>query len=235
MNVSESVSHLSLLNIGGPVMWPILLLSCITLVIVIERTLFLHRGSIKTLEFWEGIKNLIQKRRLMEALTVCEETPGPVARVVKSALLSYNKGEDAVRLAIQSSASVEIPLLERRIGSLGAIAKVAPMLGLLGTVISMWSAFQELNVVGPYANSADFAGLFAQAIVSTIAGLILAVFGHLMHHFLYGRVRAVVQDIEWVGTSLLQLQQGGDDIIVVSSGENQTIGNTGEVVSSPLK
>ncbi len=209
MNGSENVLSQSLISIGGPIMWPIMLLSLIMFVIVIERTLYLHRGSIKTLEFWEGIKNLIQKRRLIEALTVCEETPGPVARVVKAALLNFGKGEESMRLSIQSSALVEIPLMERRIGSLAAIAKVAPMLGLLGTVVGMWQAFQELNLTGPYANSADFAGLFAQAIVSTVAGLGLAVIAHLMHHFLYGRVRAVVQDIEWIGTSLLQLSQEG--------------------------
>src|SRR6478752_6281321 len=69
---------------GGPVMWLLLLLGLVSLVIFFERTLFLHRAQIRSTEFLNGIKNLLQKDRLMEALTLCEETHGPVAQLVKA-------------------------------------------------------------------------------------------------------------------------------------------------------
>ena len=71
---------------GGPVMWLLLLLGLVALVIFAERTLFLHRAQIRSTEFLNGIKNLLGKDRLMEALTLCEETPGPVAQLVKAGL-----------------------------------------------------------------------------------------------------------------------------------------------------
>ena len=76
----------SLFAKGGPVMWLLVLVGLVALGIFLERALFLHRGQISSTEFLNGIKNLLEKDRLMEALTVCEETPGPVATVVKAGL-----------------------------------------------------------------------------------------------------------------------------------------------------
>ena len=74
---------------GGPVMYPLLFVSVLGFVLFIERALFLHKGQIGTEDFLSGIKNLVGKKRLVEALTLCEDTPGPMARIVKSALLHY--------------------------------------------------------------------------------------------------------------------------------------------------
>src|SRR5258708_3917584 len=100
---------------GGPVMWLLVLLGLSAIILFIERALFLHRGQIRSTEFLGGIKNLLQKQRLMEALTLCEETPGPVAKVVKAGLRHAMDDEQAMRFAIQEAAIVEIPVLERRI------------------------------------------------------------------------------------------------------------------------
>ena len=72
---------------GGPVMWVVGALALVGLMLFIERTLYLHRGQIRAKAFLDGIKNALAKRRLVEALTLCEEAPGPVAAVVKAALL----------------------------------------------------------------------------------------------------------------------------------------------------
>ncbi len=194
---------LSLLERGGPLMWPMLVLSLLGLVFFLERTLYLHKGQIRTAEFVEGIKNLVRKRRLLEALTVCEETPGPVAAVVKAALLHHREDEARLRGAIQATALVEIPSLERRLGTIAAIAKVAPLLGLLGTVVALSEAFNAMRVAGPFANSADFSGLISSAFITTASGLAIAIMAYLAHHFLYGRVRALVHDMEWVGNDML--------------------------------
>ncbi|MGF1450087.1 MAG: MotA/TolQ/ExbB proton channel family protein [Opitutales bacterium] len=189
---------------GGFLVWPLLLLSAVGFVIFLERTLFLHRGQIRSQTFLVGIKNLTRKGRLNEALTLCEETPGPVAYVTKAALLHHEDDEAGLRSAIQAAALVEIPILERRVGTLGAIATVAPLIGLLGTVVAILGAFQQLHSSEAYAATAAFSGQAAQALITTAAGLAIAVMAHLAQHFLSGRVRALVHDMEWVGNDLMQ-------------------------------
>ncbi len=185
-------------------MWVLLLLSIIGFVIFVERTLFLHRGQIRSMDFIDGIKNLLRKRRLVEALTVCEETPGPLAHIVKSALLHYNKPEDEMRRAIQQAAMVEIPVLERRINTIAVIARISPLVGLLGTIVAAIQILFQMNEAGAYANSALYSGLMAQALITTAAGIAVGILAQVAFYFLHGRVRALVHDIEFVGHHLMQ-------------------------------
>ncbi len=185
-------------------MWPLLHISVLGYVFFIERTLFLHQGQIQVRNFLDGIRNLLAKGRVAEALAVCEETPGPIPNIVKAALLHYDQSMDQIRGAVQSAALIEIPILERRVGTIAAIARIAPILGLLGTVLAGYDAFFLFQNEGVYANPADFAGSMGQALLTTIAGLAIAAMAYLGHHFLHGRLRAVVHDMESVGHDLLQ-------------------------------
>jgi biopolymer transport protein ExbB len=199
----EQFSLLELFHRGGPVMWVLLLVSVVSLAIFIERALYLHRGHIRSTEFLEGIKNIVQKRRLVEALTLAEETPGPVANLVKAGLLHHEEGEEKIRFAIQEAGLVEIPALERRIGSIGAIAHIAPLIGLLGTVLGMVDTFYQFEQTGVYATSASLSAGLWQAMLTTAGGLAVSIAAHLGHHFLAGRVRALIYDMEWAGSDLV--------------------------------
>jgi biopolymer transport protein ExbB len=185
-------------------MWLLFAVGAVALVIFVERALFLHRGQIRSTEFLNGIKNLLQKGRLMEALTLCEETPGPVAAVVKAALRHEQDDEQAMRFAVQEAALTEIPVLERRIGALAAIAQIAPLLGLLGTLLGMARTFWLFNQGGNYATPAVLADGMWQALLAAAAGLAIAIPVHLARHFLQGRVRALVHDMEWVGNDIMR-------------------------------
>lgn len=182
---------------GGPVMYPLLFVSLLGFVLFIERSLYLHKGQIGTQDFLSGIKNLVRKKRLVEALTLCEDTPGPMARIVKSALLQYGESRESIRAAIQSAAIVEIPTLERRIGTIAALVRVAPLLGFLGTLIAALQALYSLESFN--GDSGVLSKLLAQALVTSASGLAIAVMAMLAYHFLSGRVRALVHDFEWVG------------------------------------
>ena len=182
---------------GGPVMYPLLFISLLGFVLFVERSLFLHKGQIGTQDFLSGIKNLVRKKRLVEALTLCEDTPGPMARIMKSALLNYGESRETIRSAIQSAAIVEIPTLERRIGTIAALARVAPLLGFLGTLIAAFQAlysFESFN-----GDSGVLSRLLAEALITSASGLAISVMAMLAYHFLSGRVRALVHDFEWVG------------------------------------
>ncbi len=185
-------------------MWLLVLLGLAAVVIFVERALFLHRGQIRSVEFISGIKNLLEKDRLMEALTLAEETPGPVAKVMKAGLRLATEDEQGMRFAIQEAALAEIPLLERRIGALAAIAQIAPLLGLLGTLLGMIQTFWLFNHGGNYATPAVLADGMWQALLTAAAGLAVAIPAHLARHFLTGRVRVLVQDMEWAGNELMR-------------------------------
>jgi len=196
--------NLTFFQNSGPMIWPLLLLSIIFTLFFVERTLFLHRGQIKVSVFVDGVKNLLRKRRLLEAMTVCEETPGSVASVIKIALLNHDQGESKMRSSIQSAALVQIPILERRVATIGVAAKVAPLIGLLGTIFGMLKGFMVMQSQGGYANASMFSEYIFQAIITTAFGLALAIVAYLAHHFLYGRIRAIVHDMEWAGNEIMQ-------------------------------
>ena len=198
-------------------MWVLAVLGVFAMVLGIERTLYLHRGQINAKAFIDGIKNILAKRRLVEALTVCEETPGPVAAVVKAALLRADDSAEAMRFHVQEAAVIELPALERRLGSIAAIAQVAPLVGLLGTVLGMVTTFLAFEQGGNYATAGALSAGMWQALLATAGSLMLAIPAHLAHHFLSGRVRAVVRDVEWSGNEIMKFLL--TEYRVVKSGE----------------
>lgn len=185
-------------------MWVLGALALLLFTVFIERVLFLHRGQIRPESFLEGIRNILARRRLVEALTVCEETPGPVAAVVKAALLNADAGAEHMRLQVQEAALNEIPSLERRISALAVIAQVAPLAGILGTVLGMITTFAAFEQGGNYAMASALSRGMWQALAASAGGLLLAIPAQLAHHFLAARVRAIVQDVEWSGNEIMK-------------------------------
>jgi biopolymer transport protein ExbB len=214
-----SVFNFTIFAKGGPMMWVLLALGLLTVLLALERVLFLHRGQIRATTFLEGIKNILAKRRLVEALTVCEETPGPVAAVVKAALLHAEADVATMRFHVQEAAIVELPALERRLGSIATIAQVAPMVGLLGTVLGMATTF--LAFEKDYMSASALATGMWQALLCTAGGLMLALPAPVAHHFLSGRVRSIVRDVEWAGNEIMRYLQndyrgrkpGGSEVV----------------------
>ncbi|QYM79717.1 MotA/TolQ/ExbB proton channel family protein [Horticoccus luteus] len=197
-----SIFDFGLFAKGGPMMWVLLVLGVLCLMLFIERALYLHRGQIRSNAFLSGIENILAKRRIVEALTVCEETPGPVAAVVKAALLNADADAEKMRFAVQEAAVVELPALERRLGTIAAIAQVAPLVGLLGTILGMITTFVAFQK--DYMAASALAHGMWQALLSTAGSLMLAIPAHLAHHFLTGRVRAIIRDVEWAGNAMMK-------------------------------
>lgn len=196
----------SLLERGGPVMWVLLAVSLFGFIIFIERTLLLHRGQIRTEGFMQGIKNSLRRGRRLEALTLCEDIPGPIPGIVKAILLQSESGEAKMRQAAEAAALVEIPILERRIGSLAAVARIAPLIGLLGTVVAMIQAFflVDAGSTDAYPSFGTMLGGMGEALLTTAVGIMIAIMAQVAHHFLYGRVRALVHDLEYSAHDLIQ-------------------------------
>jgi biopolymer transport protein ExbB len=188
---------------AGPFVWLLLVLAFLALVFVVERALFLHRGLVLSSDFIEGVRNNLRAGRPLEALAACEESPGPVPRVVKAALLRASSGEEAMRAAATEAALLELPVLERRLGSIAAIGRVAPLLGLAGAIFAGFDLATALRDGSVYG-SADGLLLVVQGALATAGfAMVIAAGCALGHHFLIGRVRSIVTEMEIAAHSII--------------------------------
>src|SRR6185295_19165484 len=133
------------LKMGGMMIWLILLASSVAIVVFIERVLHFHRAQINSMEFLNGVRNVLKRENVVEALSICDATPGPVARLVKVAILSRERGRDGVREALEEAGLVEVPPLEEKLNLLATIAQIAPLMGLLGTVLGFIQIFSTIQ------------------------------------------------------------------------------------------
>src|SRR5277367_2241846 len=133
---------------GGPMIWLILAASAVALVVFCERLLQYHRDKINSTQFLNGVRNVLKRDNIVEALAICDATPGPVPRLVKIAILNRERGREAVREALANAGSWEVPRLEEKLNLLATIAQIAPLLGLLGTVFGFMSVFHAVEDSG---------------------------------------------------------------------------------------
>ena len=188
---------------AGPFAWLLLVLAFLVLVFVVERSLFLHRGLVLSSDFIDGVRNNLLAGRPLEALAACEESPGPVPRVVKAALLRASSGEEAMRAAATEAALLELPVLERRLGTIAAIGRVAPLLGLAGAIFAGFDLATALRDGSVYG-SADGLLLVVQGALATAGfAMVIAAGCALGHHFLVGRVRSIVTEMEIAAHSII--------------------------------
>src|SRR3954469_10604832 len=154
-----------LLKSGGPVLWLILLTSAIAVVVFIERFLHCHRAQINSVEFLNGVRNVLKRQNVVEAISICDATPGPVARLVKTAILNRDSGRDRVREALEEAGLAEVPRLEEKLNLLATIAQLAPLLGLLGTVLGFIKTFVHMKMIGLNAHITDLSDGVWQSLI----------------------------------------------------------------------
>src|SRR5262245_29185561 len=133
-----------LIQRGGPMMWLVLLCSITALGIFFERLVYLHRASIHVDDLLRGLSNLLRRENYAEALQECASTPGPVARVAHAIILMHQRCRAELRQIAEEAATLELPKLERNLPLLATIAYVTPLIGLLGTLLGLLDAFQQI-------------------------------------------------------------------------------------------
>ncbi len=188
------MKYLNVFDVAGPVAWPLLGMAVFGLTVFFERTTFFQKVQINASDFLDGIINLLKKNRSLEALTLCEETQGPVAALVRAALLHRNSSKQEIQEAIQSVAMLEIPTLAKRQRLLGTVAGLSPMLGLLGSVLACLDSLQRLGSQDATVNpNLDF----SSALLTTALGLSIAMLAYCGKEFLRSRVDSIIRDMEW--------------------------------------
>lgn len=192
---------------GGPTVWVILFCSLLAVFIFIGKWLQFYRAQINVRELISGLVNVLQRDGMIEALTLCDNTPGPVARILTAAIQAY-QNEDDIRQAIDDAVLVELPRLESHLNVLGTIAKAAPLLGLLGTVIGMHETFAAMR------NSMalnDLSGGISTALLATAAGLVLAIPCLIAYNYLIARVETFCIEMEKAASEITYFFDHKDD------------------------
>jgi biopolymer transport protein ExbB len=181
---------------GGPVLWVIMAAGLVAFIVFLERALHLHRARIKSEDFLKGIINILERGNAREALAICEETPGPVAHVVKTAILHRQDGKDDLRKSVDDASMAEVSRMERRLVVVATVAQIAPLLGLLGTVLGIVEAVLVMQIHAPLIQSADILGGVLRALVSTAAGLTVAIPCYAAFNLLVVKIDRIVLDME---------------------------------------
>ncbi len=197
-----------LLEHGGLMTWFLLLVSAVALAVFIERLLHYHRAQINSAEFLNGVRTVLKRENVVEALSICEATPGPVPRLVKTAILNHERGRDGVREALEEAGLLEVPRLEEKLNVIATIAQLAPLMGLLGTVLGFIRVFKAIDSAGINIEKQQLAGGVWEALICTALGLAVAIPCYAGYNYLVSRVNSIVLDMEKASTEILNIVTG---------------------------
>lgn len=186
----------SLFRDGGPMMIVLAVTFVLAVAIVCGRLFHFHRAQIDVHEFIRGLFNVLKRNRIAEAIAICDDTPGPVAHVVRAAILHGDRDELAMRRAAEEVSYQEVPRLERNLRLLATIGYIAPLLGMLGTVSGLLGVFGEMQGKGHFVETVRLARYVKEALLTTGVGLAISAIAVAAYNYLVGRVEAFVLDME---------------------------------------
>jgi len=192
---------------GGYVMWLILACSVLGLSVVIDRFLVLRKAKINVPAFMVRLRGLIKKKDINRAVSVCMEEKSPIANIVRKGLKKYRYGHDRVKDAIENAGKQEIIILEKGLTILATVAGIAPLLGFLGTVTGMITAFMTIEDLAGSANPSDLAGGIWEALITTAFGLIVGIFALAFYNYFLSKVKRLVGDMETVANDVVDTIQ----------------------------
>ncbi len=205
-----------LIKAGGPIMAPILLCSVFALGIVIEKLIYFSMIKTNVVQLRIKIFGLIKSNKIKESIQVCESNSSPVAKIFKAGILKFGCSRDSIKESMEDASLFEIPKLEARLGALATVAHISPLLGLLGTVTGMTASFYTIQVRAASMNPVtpgDLAGGIFEALLTTVAGSMVAIPTSLAYNYCVGRVNHFVLEMERGATELVnfmcQIQESG--------------------------
>jgi biopolymer transport protein ExbB len=188
---------------GGPVMYPILFCSILSLAIILERAYNLRKKKVIPPTFLENLRKYWYRNEPEKAILLCEEHNVSLARVIKAGLLRYKYGPTAVEKAIEGAGEHESSLLISNLRILGAIGSIAPMLGFLGTVTGMIRAFNVISESGT-GNPSLVASGISEALITTAAGLIVGIPALAGYYYFRGRVEKYIYLMEEISLEFVE-------------------------------
>lgn len=191
--------------------WNIILIiigfcSLLSFTIFIERLIQLRKSEIDTNKFIIRLRQIIRDGNILEAVEVCENTGGTIANIVKAGLLKHSRSKEQIENAMEISGLIEVSKLEKNARILSIIAYIAPLIGLLGTVIGFIQAFSEMRMSGLVDISATRIGeAMEYALVTTAAGLVVAIPSVIAYNFIVSRIEGFVLEIQTTSAEIVDL------------------------------
>lgn len=188
---------------GGPVMWPLAILSILTVAVIIEKIFGLRTSKVIQGEIVSCIESIRTPADIPLAMKICERFDSPFANIVRAGLAESNKPIFIIRQAMEDTGRREVKRLERYMVVLETAAASGPLLGLLGTVIGMIEVFSVISVAG-VGQAGMLSGGIAQALIATVFGLVIAVPALIVYNFLDARIEGMVMRIDEYSHLLLK-------------------------------
>jgi biopolymer transport protein ExbB len=196
---------ISLIIKGGPIMIPIIALSIVALAIILERFWALLKIRLNFQQFAQEIFLYLERGHLQKALERCEKVRHPIGEVFKLGILNHTLKREELESMMEREGDEQIQYLERYLGALLIIVGVEPMLGFLGTIIGLIQAFMTWEQLGTNITVSALAAGIYQAMITTAAGLIIAIPAFIFYHLIVGRIKSHAQEMSYYGNELLDI------------------------------
>ena len=188
---------------GGPLMWPIFLCSVIAITIILERLHHLHRAKVNIPNLLTRVKKMLLDGKLDKAERLCENSHGPVAHILAIGIHIHKRAFQEKEKMITRAGSRELRRLGKNLRGLGIIAHISPLLGLLGTVTGMIKAFIKIQELGGRVDASILAGGIWEALITTAAGLSVAIPAIVFYHYFEGKVDNFSHQMKDAGEELI--------------------------------
>lgn len=192
----DSLSFWSLVIDGGYIMIPLAVLLIVSIYIFIERCIALHKASKSDDNFMKRIRDYIMEGDIENAVILCKRTDTPSSRLILKGVNRIGRPMNDVLVAIENTGNIEVANLGKGFSWLSTTAAGAPMLGFLGTVVGMIEAFFALANAGTSANITVLSSGIYQALVTTVAGLVVGIAALFAYNYLVSRVNRIMNSLE---------------------------------------
>ncbi len=192
---------------GVGLMWLLGVCGLLAFLVFVDRMVNLHRAQIAADDFLKGVYNILNRDNTVEAATICEETPGPVARLALATVLHHDDTLENISRAIEDAGLEEIPRMERGLGWLATLARITPLIGFLGTVQGMMKMLEAAKHNAPLVQSADLTGGLQSALTITGISLIISILAYAGYNLLVSRVESILLDMERSASALMNFMR----------------------------
>ncbi len=190
----------------------ILLCSIVGVTIFVERILFLRKSEINTNQFIIQLRPIIREKNMVSAIQLCENTGGAIANIIKHGICKHNRSQNEIENAMEIAGLMEISKLEKNAKILSILAHVAPLIGLLGTVLGFIQAFAEMRLSGLVDISATRIGeAMEYALITTAAGLVVAIPCVIAYNYIVSRIENFILEIQTTSSEVVDLLVHNED------------------------
>ena len=194
----------ALIQASGPIGYVIILLSLIAVALIIEYALSIRRTMLMPPGFADEVLKILAQGQVGAAIQKCQNDPSALAQILFAGMVQYEFGWDAIEKSAEETTAEQASRLYRRVEYLDVIGNIAPMLGLLGTVVGMVIAFQQMADSAGYGRAAELAQGIYLALITTVEGLIVAIPCVAAHSFFGNRIATLISETTFVAEQVLQ-------------------------------